>query len=504
MKQLYRILPIFISLMVTSLFAQETVYLQSFKYGSENDHGRGIIKTRTGECFIIAPKHVAKDSIGIIGANKVRSSGEVEYIDTKFDLAIVRITGGGQLNCSGWKSPDDFSTILNNMSFTFLEVRDKNGSIENLLVLVKKIDNKSIYIVPKDKDEGYIKGMSGAALFTQYKNEKVFLGMFLAVDSRTNEGVVFRADEMDRVLGGFFNVETDFKFTLEADETNGIKTQLLNCQKIGNTVKCNFKIMSIQGNKEIIIYGRETKIFDDAGVESIASLLTLGKYSGTNNVSYTLIEGVPLDGEIQFNNVNSSGEGLTYIELKYYVSGSGYFNVSFNNVRFSNPEVTDMKISQELMGIKMEIVGCEKSNNTVYCKFRLESMNKNLDVRIYGHNSKLFNQNGIETAVSNITLGDLSNTNNVGYTLIQNIPLEGSVEFTNDKSDISEITFIRLNLYSNETGSINFEFKDVPLSASSGIQGLAGAVIDSLSKKNGIIQKVKPNVDKLINIFKKK
>ena len=450
-------------------YAQETVYLQSFKYGAEMEHGRGIIKTRPGECFVIAPKHVVHDSIVITGESQIRSTGKVEKVYSKNDLAIVRITGGGQQNCSDWSLPKNFATIISEIGIPFLEVRNKSGAVENIPVTVKRRTGKTITIVPKDREEGYIKGMSGAALFGYYGPKKIFLGLFLSVDAKSNTGLVLRADEIVRITGDIFNPKRN---SGQPDTTvNNISLKLTKCQKIGNNVKCNFEIQSTEKDKDVRLDVPATKIFDLEGKVYPASVITLANKSDTRYVNLKLIKGIPTNCEIQFKYVNTKVEGLAKIVLSFYDNEHGNYTIDFKNVFFTLSKDAD-PYTQAVKGVKCKIIQCESSVKTVlgravwgsvYCKFSLESLSTNEKVTLEQQNIVLVNEKGEAKRASEIALGDLIDDNYIQYSLVQNIPLEGVIRFNKALVKKNKIKFLTLTIYSSETGDISFEFTNVPI-----------------------------------------
>ena len=195
---LYVLLLCFVN--ISALFSQNSVYIQSSEFG------RGILKSRPGECFVIAPLHVVEKSSGdisIVGKNNVLSTGEfIQGFSS--DLAVIRINGGGTQECEGWTVPSNFSEIVNNSDEGFLELRNNNGSSKLMQVFFTEKDGEIITIEPKKNNQSFSKGMSGSSLFTKVDGKKIYLGMLQQIDMESGEGYVFQADDMERVLGGFF------------------------------------------------------------------------------------------------------------------------------------------------------------------------------------------------------------------------------------------------------------------------------------------------------------
>ena len=102
----------FLIVIVFQFQAQETVFVES------TQKGKGILKSRSGECFVITPEHVVSEDasvLSIIGSKNVLSKGElVQSYGEGIDLAIVRVVGGGAQNCTNWSVPKNYTSMLNN------------------------------------------------------------------------------------------------------------------------------------------------------------------------------------------------------------------------------------------------------------------------------------------------------------------------------------------------------------------------------------------------------
>jgi len=246
---------------------------------------------------------------------------------------------------------------------------------------------------------------------------------------------------------------------------------LTKCQILNNTVKCNFKIKSTEKDKDVRLDVPSTKIYDIDNNEYIASTISLANKSDTRNVTHTLIKDTPADCEIQFKYVNTESEGLAKVLLSFHDNEYGYYTIDFKNVPFTLPEKPE-PYTQAIKGIKCKIIQCENSVKTVfgkpvwgsiYCKFRLESLNTNQMVTVKRQNIVLVNEKGKTMSASEIALGDLVDNNYIQYLLVQNIALEGIVRFNKALVKKNVIKFLTLSLYSSETRDISFEFNNVPI-----------------------------------------
>ena len=103
-------------------FAQSSVYLEG------NEIGRGILKERSGEIFVICPAHVIENTNGevkVIGENNVQSKGEVVQSFAN-DLAVVRIVSGGIQKNNIWSIPSNYSKMIDVIKSGYIEIRDNS------------------------------------------------------------------------------------------------------------------------------------------------------------------------------------------------------------------------------------------------------------------------------------------------------------------------------------------------------------------------------------------
>ena len=200
MKNLSQLFLLLSVLFIQNVFSQTTVYVKT------DQKGRGILKNRGSECFVITPEHLVKNYNGyitIFGEGSIKSTANLlrSYVG---DLAILRFEGENNQNCTTWQLTKNYSVIIENISEGYVEVRGIDGSTEKFTVSINTIDEQYITILPKHERDKFRKGMSGSSLFVEYQGEKVFLGMLQSISDDEN-GSVIRADEMDKLLSAFFN-----------------------------------------------------------------------------------------------------------------------------------------------------------------------------------------------------------------------------------------------------------------------------------------------------------
>ena len=476
MKNILFFLLLQFSMVFFQLFAQESVFLQS------TQKGRGLLKSRSGECFVITPAHVVKGAvskINITGYKNVLSEGNLVQELEGVDLAIVRIIGGGTQNCTTWSVPNNYTSILNNSVDAYLEIRENSGGSTLMQVFISAKDEEYIIITPKN-DKTFIKGMSGSALFTQYNGKKVFLGMLQRVDEDGN-GEVYQADDMERVLGGFFEENKSNPSTISMSsaslnasemsvEEDGYRFDLMSVKKSGTTVVCKLKVTSLEKDGELkfaVAYaGSITKMYDQNGFETAASNIRLGSLSGKTWVggNYTLVKNIPVPLIITFKDVSTNATGISYLKIK-----SNKFDVEFKNIsleaKSSNikiPVFENSLYSNEIEGYNFDLINVKKSGTTIVCNLRVTSLEKDGELKFAvayaGSITKMYDQNGFETAASNIRLGSLSGKTWVGgnYTLVKNIPVPLIITFKDVSTNATGISYLKI-----KSNKFDIEFKNI-------------------------------------------
>ena len=185
-------LGIFYFLCIGITIGQETVFIETL------EEGRGVIKIRKGEYFVVFPYHLIENyegDIRITGAQEVESIGELKRIYGQSDIAIAKIeNGGGRQKGSKWRLPKKYDKLVNTKKEDyFLEIREPNGGVLFKDVKISRIDEEILSIKLVDKNDSFEKGMSGSALM----NGNKFLGLLLSVKVENGEGSVIRSDVLD-------------------------------------------------------------------------------------------------------------------------------------------------------------------------------------------------------------------------------------------------------------------------------------------------------------------
>ena len=200
-----KLLLTFLVLFCFEALCQETVFIKAV------ENGNGFTRERAGECFIITPNHVVLenfDVVKIVAKNRLELKGElIESFEP--DLAILKLEKSTNLNCKSSKKTKNLNEVLENAATGFLEYRDEFGASNLLHVNITSIDQESIAVIPQDPSQQFIKGMSGASFYVNYKTEKVLLGMLLNIEEDLKTGYIYQIDDIERMLSPFFNVQHD-------------------------------------------------------------------------------------------------------------------------------------------------------------------------------------------------------------------------------------------------------------------------------------------------------
>jgi len=474
---------IFLFVIAFQLLAQETVFVES------TQKGKGILKSRSGECFVITPEHVVHEDASILsitGSKNVLSNGKLVQAMEDLDIAIIRVTDGGTQNCTNWSVPSNYTSILDNTVDAYLELRDENGGTQLIQVFINGKDEETISIVPKLSKDIFIKGMSGGSLFTQYDGKKIYLGMLQEIGEE-GEGYVFQADDMERILGGFFGdtpkqssitsmSTTTAKPSANSVEEDGYRFDLLSIEKSGTNVVCKLKVTSLEKDGKLTIWARQhTKIYDQNGIEKIADKVILGGKMNNYNIggNYTLIKGIPAPLELFFKEVESDATGLSYIKIVVTnPTTRSDFHVEFKNISFDGmtsniviPKFENIEHSHEEDGYRFDLINVKKSGTNVVCKLRVTSLEKDGNLLVWARqHTKIYDQNGIEKIADKVILGGKMNNYNIGgnYTLVKGIPAPLELFFKDVESDATGLSYIKIVVTNPKTRSdFNVEFRNI-------------------------------------------
>ncbi|MBK6699584.1 MAG: hypothetical protein IPG55_06720 [Saprospiraceae bacterium] len=453
-------------------FAQSSVYLEG------NEIGRGILKERSGEIFVICPAHVIENTNGevkVIGENNVQSKGEVVQSFAN-DLAVVRIVSGGIQKNNIWSIPSNYSKMIDVIKSGYIEIRDNFGKASLMDVSIQEKDNQTVSIIPSSNSRAIIKGMSGSSMFFNYEGNKVFLGMLVEVTDE-GKGIIIRADLMHNILSGFFtesaSEDSQSKQTLKASPVSGflgsstedgIKLTITKFETSGSKAIFSFTLENMrpaEQTREFRSYANSNELINQDGYKFEGKSIELGN-SGYNT---QLIYGVPVKCQIEFEvgavEVTKVAKltfrgGRSEFKFNNLDLRSGIENESINNngptsnVPPSNSKL--INLGQIVEGnIRMVINSLEQGGGKATLNFTLENLSPSEQVKkysCYANNAELIDQNGLKYLGKNIELGNTEHR----VDLVYQFPVKCTVDFEIGAVVITKIANLKLN------GSVKFEY----------------------------------------------
>ncbi len=174
----------------------------------------------------------------------------------------------------------------------------------------------------------------------------VFLVPDVSVDGTTNyESVTLQLNLAD----GTFTVldatlkDTSFSETeIDTKTANSLKIDFFGCARSGhNQVKCKTKVVSSSSDQTVRAYGdfreqnsRFSPAFDDSSREYRANVAV---FDTTNSefVDFTLIQGVPVEVNFIYNDIDISATSFSAFKPRYHSGGTDQFvSGDFRNIDF--------------------------------------------------------------------------------------------------------------------------------------------------------------------------
>lgn len=186
-----------ISLPGTPADAVQSVFVRS------GELGRGVLRARSGECFVITPQHVvaAGDGwAGIVGPHRIETRARHDAFYPP-DIALLRIDPAQPLDCrDSWRSGRELPELLPAVTRGVLESREENGGLRRRPVTLIGHDDRTITVRAANPSDAIFQGLSGSLLRVQGRAA----GMLMQVDASTAVGIVFRQDYLHDIVGRFF------------------------------------------------------------------------------------------------------------------------------------------------------------------------------------------------------------------------------------------------------------------------------------------------------------
>jgi hypothetical protein len=447
-------------------FSQNTVYL-SVTGGNE---GRGILKSRGNECFIIAPHHVVKDAledINITGEKRVKSTGSIEKSYSANDLSILRVEKGGNQKCTDWYVASDFEKIVESNSNGFVEYRESDGSTQKVEIEIIGVNGEEIQIQRKDPMTAFVKGWSGSSLFVNQNGQRIYLGMLYQLQGRA--GYVMRADHMFNVMTSFFgkeekettveNPETDvisgnFNKTsgvMREMETKQVKLSITRFEQNNNKAIFHYTLTNRNAAQQIVEFNTHIDYFnliDQNGLSYKASQIQIGNDDNHAELIYNVPVNCMVEFEVGMNKITKAAK----LEVKGYQHEFKFFNIELsggNKVEQKN--TTSLNSSKSLGTQSSKLVSLivnkfEQNNNKAIFHYSLT--NKNPAQQIVDFNThigyfNLIDQNGYSYQATQIQIGNDDNH----AELIYNVPVNCMVEFEVGMNKITKAAKLQIKGY---------------------------------------------------------
>jgi len=436
MSYLKRLVVLLSIMLIQNSFGQSTVYVET-----SIQFGRGILKTRGSETYVITPLHVVQRRDGsdyfgpitIYGERNERARADL-LNSYPGDLAVLRFSGEENLVYKNWKLAENYSSILEIVDKGFIELREPTGEVIKVPVAIIGNDFHNIFIKPIDSQEKFKQGMSGSSLFVVYEGKKVYLGMFQEIEDEKN-GLVIRADEMDKLLGGFFNpvkkekrsnVITDKNLVKKVDD---IKYELLNINKSADKVTFTFDVTSLNKDKTIRLSYRDIFLVEEDGAEHNASRINIGNKSH-HIVDYNLVQGTPVSMKLIFSDISSSTKFASLLKIGFkrneILKRFEYRDLYFGDENEIVKEGGSWAKNE--LDFKFELETFEKVGTSVNFIFSVTSLNKDKPIKFSYRDIFLYDDKGLEIKPDKISIGNKS-YHIVDYNLIRDVKVALIISF---------------------------------------------------------------------------
>lgn len=462
-------------LSINCLYSQNTVYV-NVPGGNE---GRGILKSREGECFVIVPNHVVKDydldKIGIIGEKKVKSFASVEH-PYKEDLAILRIESGGTQKCTEWNVEVTYANLIDNNTSGFVEYRESDGSVQKAEVEIIGATSEDIQIQKKDAMSVFMKGWSGSSFFVTNNGVRTYMGMLYEIEGR--KGHVMRADHMFNVMTSFFGkTETASQNDVVKDnstfignfnassgilrelETKQVKLAITKFEQNNNKAIFHFTLTNKNAAQQSVEFHTHINYFnliDQNGLSYKASNILIGNDNDRTELIYNVPVACSVEFEVGMNKITKAAK----LQLNGY-----YFEFKFFNIDLM--KVEEKKVSNEIKGNKilgtqankliyLDVTGFEQNNNKAVFHYTLTNKNsaqQSIEFHTHLNYFKLIDQNGLSYEASQIQIGNDDDR----AELIYNVPVACRAEFEVGMNKITKAAKLQLNGYYFEFIFINLD-----------------------------------------------
>ncbi len=194
--------------MLSSLLAGQSAVAGDRVFVRGSEEGRGVLRERNGECFVITPEHVVDSSarIRVIDEKRHEVSARFEASYAP-DLTVLRLAAG-PVSCSFlWDKGRGLSARLAKATVAVVLAQGATGATERFYMRVVSHSDRTVTIRPQSGDDRLRQGLSGSMVEIAGRPA----GMLMQVDAETGEGLVFRQDYVTSVMAPFFAVKAGKK-----------------------------------------------------------------------------------------------------------------------------------------------------------------------------------------------------------------------------------------------------------------------------------------------------
>lgn len=172
-----------------------------------SDEGRGMLRARSGECFLITPYHVVEyvDRVTLVGLGRREAEAQLETTYQE-DVALLRVSRSTPMDCGGpWDDGSGLGDRITSASRGILQSMEGSGELRRRPVdIVSAGDAVFIQIREVNPEDRLYQGLSGSVLLIGSRPA----GMLMGMDPSTGAGIVMRLDHLSNLTRSFFDIRS--------------------------------------------------------------------------------------------------------------------------------------------------------------------------------------------------------------------------------------------------------------------------------------------------------
>jgi len=205
-QMIKRVLGLLICSMVFPMILQAKPLLV---YVESDEVGQALLFNRLGVCYAVSPTHVVHEGYyaALVGGASSAPQGEAdEGVTFGYDLTLMRVKGGIEKYCNeSYKAAGRLDDTILNETIGHILTAGGLGGMTRQQVSIVSTDLFYLYVSPIDKNQPFMKGMSGSLLEISGKPA----GMLMSVHGETGNGKVLRYDRLMETIAPFFGSSSD-------------------------------------------------------------------------------------------------------------------------------------------------------------------------------------------------------------------------------------------------------------------------------------------------------